>query len=532
MAIFNATVGLDNPSLTGSDDTVNLEPTTLNSGDIFDAKNGNDSLILTAAGTYNFNGVTLTSFEIFTGSAGTDVVIMTAAQYTSFINTLSNANLTGIETFSAAGSATAVTINLGSQTEAFTIIGGNAGDTITGGSAGDTITAGTGADTVNGGAGNDTFVIVASDLASGESIDGGGDTDTVRIDGGGTVDLSLATLTNVENVTLTDTTGTNITVTAAQAALITSAAGTTDVVNISGNFNTDTALVKQLLDAGVEQVRWTSSVYGSATAIRNPSDATQFIVTYNDTDVTRPFDYLRTTYNASGERVAQTQLFDTGLDNGVLQQLVFDPATGGVVSNTLTDTLGTRSFHTISNDFTNGVRSHTRTINDYNTATNTDDVIVDQYFDAGGVITLELQTDASPGGTGKPWASVAREYVGGVTQIFRTTFDNGNQHVAGQAGAQNISGGTGNDSLIGGGGSDAFVFGTGVFGNDTVYDFVNGTDKLDFRARGIDTLAELQGAAATIANVGTNLVIDFGGGSSVKILNFNVASLDDTDFVI
>lgn len=106
MAIFTATIDTDSPNLTGSTDRVDLAPTTLTSGDNFDGGNGTDTLLLTVAGTYNFNGTTIAAFEILTGSAGADVVIMTAAQYAAFINVLSNANLTGVETFSAAGSAT------------------------------------------------------------------------------------------------------------------------------------------------------------------------------------------------------------------------------------------------------------------------------------------------------------------------------------------------------------------------------------------------------------------------------------------
>ena len=394
----------------------------------------------------------------------------------------------------------------------------------------DTVTGGAGADTLNGGDGDDTFIIVAADLVSGDTIDGGADTDTLQVDGGGTIDLTLASLSNVERIVFTSAAGTNATMTAAQAALISSAAGTTDIVNISGNFNTDTALIKQLLDAGVDQVRWASSVYGLATAVPDPSDSTKFIVTYNDNNLTRPFDYLRTTYDASGNRVGQTQLFDTGLNNGVLQQQEYDPLTGGLISNVYIDSLGTRTFQSVTTDFTNGIRTHTRTINDNNTLSNADDTIVDQYYDASGVITLELTTDASPGGTGKPWVSVAREYSGGVTQIFRTTYDNGNQQVLGTAGAQEIEGGAGADVLIGGAGADVFVF-AGSFGNDTVHDYLDGTDKFDFTAFNVDTRAELD-AIASITTAGTATLISLNAGGSVKILNLAPAALGDSDFVL
>ncbi len=404
-----------------------------------------------------------------------------------------------------------------------------AGATVNGLGGSDTLYAMQGDDDLNGGAGDDTFVVDASSTGGTDDFDGGADTDTLRVDGGGTINLTSLSLTSVENITFSGAAGTNVTVTAAQAALISAATGTTDIVNISGNFNTNTALIKDLLDAGVEEVRWTSSVYGSATAVVNPSNPAQFIVTYNDDTLTRAFDYLRTTYDADGNRVAQEQRFDTGLNNGVLQQQVYNPATGGLISNVLTDTLGTRSFHTITTDFVNGVRSTARTINDNNTATTADDTIVDQTYDAAGVITLELTTDASPGGTGKPWVSIAREYAGGVTQIFRTTFDNGNRQVLGQAGAQEIEGGAGNDALLGGAGADSFVF-AGSFGNDTIHDYLDGTDKLDFTAFNVDTRAELL-AIATITAAGTSTLINLTAGGSVTIRNLTPGAIGDSDFV-
>jgi hypothetical protein len=407
---------------------------------------------------------------------------------------------------------------------------GDGDDTVTGSTSVDLISGGGGKDTVSGGAGNDTFIVSSADLVSGDTIDGGADTDTLRVEGGGTIDLTLLSLSNVENITLTNVAGTNVTVTAAQAALISSTAGTTDIVNISGNFNTDTALVKQLLNAGVDQVKWTSSVYGSATVLPDPEDATQFIVTYTDNDLTRPFDFLRTTYDAGGNRVAQTQLFDTGLNNGVLHQQEYDPLTGGLISNVYIDSLGTRTFQSVTTDFVGGVRTHTRTINDNNTTAATDDTIVDQYYDPAGVIILELTTDASPGGLGKPWVSVAREYTGGVTQIFRTTYDNGNQQVLGTAGSQEIEGGSGNDVLLGGASADSFVFAPG-FGNDTVHDYLDGTDKFDFTAFNVDTHAELL-AIASITAAGTATLIDFGGGDRVTIRNLSPAAINDSDFIL
>jgi Ca2+-binding RTX toxin-like protein len=154
-----------------------------------------------------------------------------------------------------------------------------------------------------------------------------------------------------------------------------------------------------------------------------------------------------------------------------------------------------------------------------------------------GVITLERTTDVSSGSLGKPWSYVDREYVNDGTlyataQIFRTFWDagvnGGGQHVAGVAGAQVLQGGATNDMLWGGAGADTFLF-AGTFGQDRIGDFLDGTDKLDMTALGIDTLAELE-AAASLTNASLGLVVDFGGGQKITITGLTVATLGDADF--
>ena len=77
--------------------------------------------------------------------------------------------------------------------------GGN--DTLTGGAAADSIFGGAGADTLSGGAGNDTFYLANGDFASGESIDGGADTDAIVLTNATTVNFTTGTVSNVETLT-------------------------------------------------------------------------------------------------------------------------------------------------------------------------------------------------------------------------------------------------------------------------------------------------------------------------------------------
>jgi VCBS repeat-containing protein len=74
-------------------------------------------------------------------------------------------------------------------------------DTLTGGTGADTIVGGAGADALSGGVGNDAFYLANGDFASGESIDGGADADTIVLTNATTVNFTSGTVGNVETLT-------------------------------------------------------------------------------------------------------------------------------------------------------------------------------------------------------------------------------------------------------------------------------------------------------------------------------------------
>ena len=140
------------------------------------------------------------------------------------------------------GSATADVIGLylgtgsgdsftaGSTSTAIYGFGGS--DILTGGTAADVIFGGTGADTIAAGGGNDTINLANGDFASGESIDGGANSDTIVLTNGTTVDFSVGTVTNVE--TLTGSTDSDtVTLSALQLAGL----GTVDLVSGTDTLN-------------------------------------------------------------------------------------------------------------------------------------------------------------------------------------------------------------------------------------------------------------------------------------------------------
>ena len=221
----NDTVTMSATQLTGFN-TINLGGGTnvLNvvaSGDISAATTPTLSNVTTGnlTGTSGNNSITLTGAQldaIIIGAgtinlgAGTDTINLTSTS--ADLNTLgaTNASIQGVEAISAATAGAGVTITLSGQTEGFTITGSSGADTITGGSGNDNIsggagadviTGGGGADTLSGGAGNDTFNLANGDFASGESIDGGADTDAIVLTNATTVNFTTGTVSNVETLT-------------------------------------------------------------------------------------------------------------------------------------------------------------------------------------------------------------------------------------------------------------------------------------------------------------------------------------------
>ena len=587
MATFNATVGADNPSLTGSTDTLNLAPTTLTSGDNFDGKNGTDTIVLTAAGTYNFNGVTLTAFEILTGSAGADIVIMTAAQYAAFINLLLDANLSAVETFSAAGSATAATINLSAQSEAFTIIGGNAGDTISGG---------TGIDTLSGGTGNDSFAITSSTVASGESYDGGADTDTFRIDGGGTVNLTGVTFSNMENAVITNAAGTRVILSTAQINAFTGtldAQGSNDTFAVSdlaflGTFGTPAtrasafALITDLHTGGVENVEWQE---GGATTIATVNGS-NVIVTSADNGANNWVTSVFTFNGTTGERLTKVTTMDDGsiVTRNFTSDVLVTQVTTGIVgpqdtSTIVFDSAGRWDSLTIVNDggsqtqydYDDFNRADTRTetaangfetttsYNDSNqrTSVTSDDTASNLYtwatstltlnpangqvtqkvtvFDDGntatenytaGLLATRVTVD---GGANEAFSIVTQLYSSGVFQSQTIVYDNGTGIILGADAANTIQQTSGiNDAIIGKCGADVFVFAVGG-GADRVLDFSQAQgDQFDLTAFGVDEVLDI----SSYTQVGANLILNFGGGDTVQINGITFAALTSADLVV
>ncbi len=212
-------------------------------------------------------------------------------------------------------------------------------DTIIGGNGDDFISGGAKADTLSGDNGNDRFVAAAGDLVAGETVNGGGDNDALELLGG-SHSLVGVTLTSIEQIKLTDTAVTTVTLAiASQAILFTSSAGGDDTVIFNGDLTAPE--LAALATAGIEHVHTKSGVLD---VTRNyVGGVLQEVITQDPTDA-YPFLISTDTRDASGATTSIHTVFDNGVDETIL-------FAGGIkTSTTKLDTLD--AFDWFSQEFT------------------------------------------------------------------------------------------------------------------------------------------------------------------------------------
>ena len=115
----------------------------------------------------------------------------------------------------------------------------------------------------------------------------------------------------------------------------------------------------------------------------------------------------------------------------------------------------------------------------------------------------------------------------------------GDDLLGGNAGVDVLYGGVGNDRLHGGAGNDTLTGGAGAdlfnyklqpaFGRDTIKDFTDGEDKIDFRYSGVSGFD-----AVSATQEGNHVEIDISSqnaGGTIVLENFDLADLDASDFL-
>jgi len=370
-----------------------------------------------------------------------------------------------------------------------TLTGGTGNDSLYGYAGDDRLDGGQGTDTLYGGIGNDTYVVDSLSDVIVENANEGSDTVEASLS------YSLAALANVENLTLTG------------VSAIDGTGNTLDNV-IHGNSAANT------LNGGTGS----DLLYGGAgDDIYVIGDAHAKVIELagegNDT-VQASVDYsLAGTSNIETLMLTGSAMRATG--NAEHNILI-----GNAVSNVLDGAGGGDTLQGGAGNDVYYVRNAGDVIVE-NTGEGTADTVlatVSYTLTASAQVerlaAADANTTAAINLTGNAWSHTIQG-------------NNGANVLTGGSGADTLFGYGGNDTLNGGSGADKFVFAHGT-GQDTIGDFIAGTDKIDLTAIGF---ASYQDVITATHDVGGNAVIDLGNGDQVTLTGVTTAQLHSGDFI-
>jgi Ca2+-binding RTX toxin-like protein len=405
--------------------------------------------------------------DTMSGGLGDDVYVVDAATDVVIENT--NEGFDTVQssvTFSLATSANVENLTL-TATTAINGTGNALNNVLTGGSGANTLTGGAGDDTLNGlagndtmvgGTGNDTYVIdVTTDVITEAANEG---TDTVQ----SAITFSLASIANVENLTLT----------AAGALNATGNALANTLTGASGNNTLDGG-------AGID------TLIGGAGDDIYVVDSASDLVVENAGEGTDTIQSSITLSLAGFANVENLTLTATGAING----------TGNALNNVLTGGAGANNLNGGAGDDTlNGLAGNDTMVG----GTGNDTYVVD--------VTTDVITEAANEGTDTVQSAITFSLAAianvenltlTATTAINATGNALNNLLTGGSGANNLNGGAGDDTLIGLAGNDTMVGGTG---NDTYVIDVT-TDVITEAANeGTDTVqSAITFSLASIANV-------------------------------
>lgn len=149
------------------------------------------------------------------------------------------------------------------------------------------------------------------------------------------------------------------------------------------------------------------------------------------------------------------------------------------------------------------------------------------YTGSNAAVTVNLAANTGTGGHAQGDTFYYIETVRGSGFHDRLTGGTANETLIGGGGNDTLDGGLGNDRLFGGTGSNTFRYlaNTGI---DTVGDFVDDVDQLAIAQSiwgGGRTVAQVLSTYAT--QVGSHVYLNFGGGQEFRILNTQIAWLQN-----
>ncbi|QSV53451.1 MAG: hypothetical protein HEP80_05730 [Dolichospermum sp. UKL201] len=441
---INGTGNAANNVITG-----NSGNNTLNGGagnDTLDGGGGIDALI---GGTGN---------DIYIVDSITDIIAENANEGTDTIQssvTYSIAAKTNIENLTLTGTTA---IN-GTGNAANNVITGNSGNnTINGGAGNDTLDGGGGIDVLIGGTGNDIYIVDSTTDTITENASSG--TDTIQ----SSVTYTIATLTNVENLTLTGTTAINATGNAANNVITGNSGNNT----LDGGAGIDT-----LIGGTGDDIYIVDSTTDTITELTSGgTDTIQSRVTYT---IAINIENLTLTgaaaINGTGN-AANNVLTGNSANNTLTGGAGNDTLDGGVGNDNLIGGLGDDIYivDSITDIVTENVNEGTDTIQSSVTFTL-----------ATNVENLTLTGTTAINGTGNAANNVI------IGNGADNTLDGGagNDTLNGGEGIDTLIGGAGNDTLNGGEGIDTLIGGLG----DDIYFLDDISDNITENANeGTDTV--------------------------------------------
>ena len=489
--------GIDFAEGTINADVFSVAANGLNAGDIVRGLAGHDVLDFLGGGVNTAVGATLDSIEEIqlTNATGTTLTVNNVAQ--------------ALLVTTATGAADALVVNSGSLTVAQRQTLYSAGvESLTDqqGTYTHSQVLNAGIELSDGTNAADTFTVNAGGLNAGDKVYGADGHDILNFTGGGVNTAVGAALDSIEEIQLTNATGTTLTVNnVAQALLVTTATGAADALTVtSGTFTV--AQRRALFDLGVESLSDAQGTYLST----NAAPATVADIAVGNEDGTLISNVVQNDSDANGDTltVVPGSIVVTGftpsaglvlpanggpvIDIASLQShfvtsganIVFNPGVNGHSFQFLDS--GQSITVTMTYNVTDGVSNVTQstltfTINGANEILNlneTADFISqgfidlrfgDNIFGNGGddVIYAMSGNDLISGGVGDDmlYGGDGNDTVGGGDDDDFVSGGSGNDILRGAAGDDRLEGGSGDDHLTGGTGADELIGGTGI---DTV----------------------------------------------------------------
>jgi Ca2+-binding RTX toxin-like protein len=550
---------------------------TLTGGDGNDALNGNagNDKLFGDAGRDNLNGGT--GEDEMTGGADGDNYWVDNIQDKVF----EFATNTGTDlvyatvSYSLTGNAAGVEYLTQQGTGNIDATGNALANTLAGNSGNNILSGLDGNDVLRGNAGNDTLIGGAGN----DQIDGGSDTDTAVFTGsrasytiaGNLTNLTVTdavagrdgrdTLQNIEFITFgTETfavgdllaSPTNDTLVGGEGVdQLFGGAGDDVLRGNGGNDQLFGGAGRDNLNGGTGEDEMTGGADGDNYWVDNALDKVFELATVAGTDLVYSTVSYSLTGNAAGveyltlQGTANIDATGNALDNSLAGNSGDNTLTGGDGNDALNGNAGNdKLFGDAGRDNLNGgtgedemtggadgdnywVDNIQDKVFEFATDTGTDLVYATvSYSLTGNAAGVEYLTQQGTGNIDATGNALANTLAGNSGNNILSGLD-GNDVLRGNAGNDTLIGGAGNDALYGGSGSDTFVFASGS-GVDIIYDFNAAEDKLDLRGYGVDTSAEF---ALVAANSGANVLVNFGGGNTVTILNTQINQINDNVIV-